>query len=92
MAFSPLQTIEDTLADCGVLADMNNIIVDGCNLAQIISAEVFNKSFTACLVIEFAELEDSWKTYRNFSVDEGRIRLRPSTKVNIRHLSSEHAT
>ena len=83
MAFVPLQTIEYAIADCGVLADTSNIIVDDSNADQRISAEVFNNNSSTCLYIEFSELEDSWKTYRNLSVSEDCIMLQPGTKVNI---------
>ena len=66
-----------------MLSDIANIVVDGSNADQIISAELFNNNFTTCLAIEFSELKDSWKTYSTFNVAEGRIRLQPATKVDI---------
>ena len=83
MAFVPLQTIEYAIADCGMLADTSNIIVDDSNADKRISAEAFNNNSTTCLYIEFSELEDSWKTYSTFSIAGGRIKLRTFTKVNI---------
>ena len=83
MYFVPSHTIEDALADCGVLADTVNMIVDGSNATQRIVAEVFNNNFTTCINMEFLEFDYSWKTYISLSVAEFRIRLQPGTKVNI---------
>ena len=75
MAFVPSQTIEDELADCYMLANMANRVVDGSNAAQKIGAEIFNSNFTTCLNVKFPELEDCWKTYRYLNVAEARITL-----------------
>ena len=77
-------TIEDALTACGVLNDTNNLVFNGANAAERISSDVFSDSFTTCLDITFTDLEDSWKTYSGLTINQGQIRLRPGTKVNIK--------
>ena len=84
MAAIAQQNVADALALCGVLADTANVIFDGSNGAERISSEVFNDSFHTCIDIKFNELEENWRTYSALTVVEGRIRLRPRTKVNIK--------
>ena len=84
--FAANQTVSDALAICGVLIDTNNHIVNGNNAAERIAAEVFNDNFNTCVDIQFSELEDNWRTYSGLTVAEGRIRIRPRTKVNIKAL------
>jgi hypothetical protein len=77
-------TIEEALTLCGVLADTNNVLFNAANAATRISADVFNDNFSTCMDLSFTELEDSWKTYSGLTINEGRIRLLPGTKVNIK--------
>ena len=76
--------VADALSRCGVLADTNNIAFNGADASERIAGEVFNDNFSSCIDIQFSELEDNWKTYSGLTVNEGRIRLRPRTKVNIK--------
>ena len=79
-------TMEDALTECGVLNDTNNIIFNRSNAAQRISSEVFSDSFMTCLDLTFSDLEDNWKTYSSLAMNQGQIRLRLGTKVNIKAL------
>lgn len=80
----PANTVTDALTLCGVLVDTANAVWNGMNAAERIAGEVFNDNFNTCVDISFSELEDSWKTYSSLTVNEGRIRLRAGTKVNIK--------
>ena len=79
-----VHTIEEALTLCGVLNDTNNIVFNRANAAARISSEVFSDSFTTCLDLKFTEIEDCWKTYSGLTVNQGQIRLRPGTKVNVK--------
>ena len=81
-------TISYTLILCGVLADTNGIIFDGSNASERIANVVFNDNFTTCIDLKFSDLDEHWKTYGYLTVTEGRIRLRPRNKVNIRDFDS----
>ena len=59
---------------------------NGSNAAERISSEVFSDSFNTCLDITLSNLEDIWKTYSGLTINQGQIRLRPGTKVNIEAL------
>ena len=85
MAQNP-QTVVDALIACGVLMDTNNMIFNGSNAAERISSKVFSDSFNTCLHITFSNLEDNWKTYSGLTINQGQIRLRPGTKVNIKEI------
>ncbi len=87
MAAVVYYTIEDhALTACGVLTDTNNMLFNGANAAQRISSEVFSDTYTTCLNLTFSDLEDTWKTYSGLTINQGQIRLRPGTKVNIKAL------
>ena len=79
-------TMEDALTECGVLTDTNNMVFNRSNAAERISSEVFSDSFMTCLDLTFSDLEDNWKTYSGLTINQGQIRLRPGTKVNIKAL------
>ena len=78
------QTITDAITSCGALADTIGLTVNGNNAVEMISVDVFNENFNTRVNINFSELKYNWKTYSRLTVAEGRIRLRPRTKVNIR--------
>ena len=67
-----------------MLFDTTGIIFNGNNAVEMIDADVFNENFHTHVDIKFSDLEDNWKTNSGITVAEGRIRLRPITKVNIR--------
>jgi hypothetical protein len=77
-------TVEGALTLCGVLNDTNNVLFNAANALARISADIFNDNFSTCMDLSFTDLEDSWKTYSGLTVSEGRIRLLPGTKVNIK--------
>ena len=79
-------TIGNALTLCGVLTDTNNMVFNRANAAARISSEEFSISFTTCLDLTSTEIEDCWKTYSGLTVNQGQIRLRPGTKVNIKAL------
>ena len=79
-------TIKDALTVCGVLNDTNNMVFNGANAARRISSEVFSDSFSTCHDLTLTDLEDSWKTYSGLTINQGQIRLKPGTKVNIKAL------
>ena len=83
MAQPVVNNVARSLMDCGVDIDSGGVIWNGESASQRIANDVFNGSFNACIDITFAELDDHWKTYSSLTVADGRIRLRPGTKVNI---------
>ena len=80
-------TVENSLAICGVNADNNNMIFNGATVAARIADEVFDNNFDTFLDITFSELDDTWRTYAQLTLAEGRLRLRPATKSNVRALA-----
>ena len=50
------QTITDALITCGFLADTTGLILNGNNVADMISADVFNKNFNTCVNKNLYEL------------------------------------
>ena len=82
----PVNTIVLSLTLCGVENDTAGLLWNGETASRRIASDVFNDSFDSCIDITFSELDDHWKTYSSLTVAEGRIRLRPATKVNIRSL------
>ena len=79
-------TIEDALILCGVNEDTNNVVANDQTAAQRIAEEVFNDNFTTLMDVTVIEMENAWKTYATLTINEGRIRLRPRTKANIKAL------
>ena len=79
-------TIEDALILCGVNEDTNNVVANDQTAAQRIAKEVFNDNFTTLMDVTVIEMENAWKTYATLTINEGRIRLRPRTKANIKAL------
>ena len=79
-------TLVDALTLCGVLNDTANVLFNVADESTRIAADVFNDNFATCMDLSFADLEENWRTYSGLSVTEGRIRLRPGTKVNIKAL------
>ena len=77
-------TITITIKLCGVLADANAIIFDVSNASEMITNKVFNNNFNTFIYLKFSDVNKYWNTYGSLTVDEGRIRLIPRTKVNIR--------
>ena len=67
-----------------MLADTTGLIVNGNNAAEIIAAGVFNENSITCVDIKFSKIDNNWKTYSRLTVAEGRIRIRPRTKVKTR--------
>ena len=80
----PVNNLTRSLRDCGVETDSGGVIWNNESASQRIADEVFNNNFNTCIDITFTELDDHWKTYSSLTVADGRIRLRPGTKVNIR--------
>ena len=79
-----INNIACSLMDCGIEIYSGGVIWNGESASQRIADDVFNNSFNTCIDITFTELDDHWKTYSSLTVADGRIRLRPGTKVNIR--------
>ena len=79
-------TLVDALTLCGVLADTGNVLFNDANAAERIAADVFNDEYSTCMDITIPDLEDNWKTYNALTLAEGRIRLTPRTKANIKAL------
>ena len=80
-----VNTVENSLAKCGVNADKNNIIFNGVTAAARIADEVFDNNFDTFLDFTFPELDDTWRTYAQLLLL--RLRLRPATKSNIQALA-----
>ena len=79
-------TVETALALCGVNADMNNIVFNGSTTSERIAEEIFDDSFSTFMDITFKELDNQWKSYAAMTLADGKIRLRPPTKSNIKAL------
>ena len=84
MAQPAVNNITRSLMDCRVDIDSRGVIWNGESASQRIANDIFNNSFNTCIDITFTELDNHWKTYSSLTVADGRIRLRPGTKVNIR--------
>ena len=83
---APANTLADALDICGVNRDFSNMIFNGSTAAERVADEVFDNTYRNMMDITFAELDDTWRTYGQLTLAEGRIRLRPDTKSNIRAL------
>ena len=79
-------TVTTALALCGVDRDTNNIIFNGSLTSGRIAEEIFEDNFDTFMDISYEELDDHWKTYAGLTVADGKIRLRPPTKSNIKAL------
>lgn len=78
-------TIGRALILCGVDRDSNNIICNGTTTTTArITNEVFTDWFQTCMGITFSELDDTWNTYSQLTVGNGRIRICPVTNSNIK--------
>ena len=86
MAQPTVNNIVRSLTLCRVENDTAGLLWNGETASQRIASDVFNDSFDSCIDITFVELDNHWKMYSSLTVAEGRIRLRPATKVNIRSL------
>ena len=84
--FTMAHTMESNLILCGVEADTNGVVWNNAIASARISADLFADSFEMCMDITFDELDDHWKTYNTLTVADGRIRLKPNTKLNVRAL------
>ncbi len=78
------QTMIDALILCGL--DSNPIIFNGETIPTRVSSDIFDDSFMTCMDKTRTELEDSWKTYAQLTVNQGQIRLRPQEKKKVRAL------
>ena len=79
-------TVATALALCEVDRDMNNIIFNRPTPSERVTSEIFDDSFTTFMDITLEELEDQWKTYAALTIADGKLRLRPPTKSNIKAL------
>ena len=78
-----MNTVRDAVALCGV----NNVAMWGGNTqAQRIATDLFSNDFAAMRDMDYDDLTDDFKSYSNLPVAQGRIRLSPGTKRNIRAL------
>lgn len=66
--------------------DVNNIIWNGTTGAERIATKIFDDNFNSFMDITFEELDDHWRTYSALTIADGKIRLRPPTKSNIKAL------
>ena len=76
-----IHTVLGALIACGV--DNVALFMDE-SQAQRIADDIFDKLFTTCMDMTFKELDEHFKTYSNSTVAQGRIRLRPGTRKNIK--------
>jgi hypothetical protein len=86
MAQPAINDVTRSLMDCGVEDNSGGVAWNDETASQRIASDVFNDSFNTCIDITFSELDDHWKTYSSLTAADGRIRLKPATKVNIRAL------
>lgn len=83
-AIPPVNTVLRSLMDCGVENHSNGVIWNGESASQRIASKVFNNNFSTCIDITLQDLDDRWKTYSSLTVNEGCIRIKPTTKFRIR--------
>ena len=69
---------------CGVISDTGGTIFDVLNASEKTANKVFNDNFNTCIDLKFFDRDKHWKSYGSLTVAEGRIRLIPRTKFNIR--------
>ena len=79
-------TIISALTFFGVIYDTNNTIFGRSNASERIANDTFKYNFNTCIYLKLSDLGEHCKMYGSLIVGEGRIRLRPMTKVNIRDL------
>ena len=74
-------TVRDALALCGI----NNVaLFGGRTQAERIATEVYGDDFDACKDKTHDELKEDLKSYSQLSVANGRIRLNPGVKRNLK--------
>ena len=73
--------VVDAMVVCGV--DNEGLFMDETQ-AQRLASDIFGDQFTSCLDITFKELDDYFKTYSDFTVAQGQIRIRPGIRKNIK--------
>ena len=76
-----IHTVLGALIACGV--DNVALFMDE-SQAQRIADDIFDKLFTTCMDMTFKELDEDFKTYSDLTVAQGRIRLCPRTRKNIK--------
>ena len=84
MAAAATITIEQALIECDVMVGYENAHFNGNTVAQRIANDVFAKSFSTCIDMTNADLQEDWKTYSSLTVNQGQIRVRVIVKKNIR--------
>ena len=74
-------TVRDALALCGI----NNVaLFGGRTQAERIATEVYGDDFDACKDKTHDELKEDLKSYSQLTVANGRIRLNPGVKRNMK--------
>lgn len=77
-----MQTMRDVMISCGVPDD--NVLFDGDDKPDRIAAELFDDDFDSCAILSFKDVEEGCKTLSALNVNQGQIRLNPSTKRNLK--------
>ena len=77
----PPFSVTDAMIACGV---DNATRSNGSTKAERIALDIFNDDFTTCIDKTIKELESDFSDYSVLSVNQGQIRLGPSTKRNIK--------
>lgn len=74
-------TVTVAMVACGV---DNTTLFEGNTKARRIALDVFDDEFNTCVDKTIEELDNDFKDYSVLTVNQGQIRLTPSTKRNIR--------
>ena len=72
-----LQTVRDVMIQCGVPDD--NVYFNGDDKPDRVAAELFDYDFDSCLILSFIDIEEACKTLSGLTVQQGQVRLTPST-------------
>jgi len=78
---APVSSVFDAMVLCGI----DNVdLHDGQTKAQRIATGVFSDDFNTCMVETMEDLQDDLKSFSDLTVAEGRIRLTPGPRKNIK--------
>ena len=74
-------TVHNAMVTCGV-DDL--LLFNGSSAATRIATECFDDDFSSCLDKTMKELDDDLSTYFGLTTTNGRIRVSPGTKKNLK--------
>ena len=77
-------TVRQALAACGVLNEPP--LFEGLTEAQSMATDLFNDSYQDCIDKTYSDIDDDLRGYSALTPAQGRIRLSPNVKKNIKGL------